>query len=129
MVDITSRVPEELLNIKTGQPVDLRIAHRMNEPYRPPPGVRAFHGSGQRLGAPVPELTQTSGSMPGSFPGLSSALPSSSSFQRPERESVTTRFEVDQSEPTTSVQVRLADGTRYAYFFFFFFSLGTDTRF
>lgn len=102
--------PLHLLNVRHGQPVELRINPRQQEPYRPPPGVRAFRGSGHRLGAPVPELAQASSSMPGSFPSTS-ASPSSSS-QGADRPSVTTRFEVDQSKPTTSVQVRLADGTR-----------------
>jgi len=112
------RVPESLLNINPGQPVDLRISHRMNEPYRPPPGTRAFRGSGNRLGAPVPVPAQASMSMPGSFPASSSSTSALSTSQRPERESVTTRFEVDQTKPTTSVQVRLADGTRYVYLLF-----------
>ena len=57
--------------------------------------------------------------MPGTFPvsgtivasaGASSSAPGPSSSG--ERESLTTRFEVDQLAPTTSVQIRLADGTR-----------------
>ncbi|KAJ2921919.1 hypothetical protein H1R20_g15169, partial [Candolleomyces eurysporus] len=45
--------------------------------------------------------------MPGEFPAASSSTSGTG-----ERESITTRFEVDQTLPTTSVQIRLADGTR-----------------
>jgi hypothetical protein len=46
--------------------------------------------------------------VPGSFPSTSAS--GSGGAPRP---SMTTMFEVDQTLPTTSVQIRLADGTRY----------------
>ncbi|KXN82359.1 UBX domain-containing protein 1 [Leucoagaricus sp. SymC.cos] len=104
--------PLHLLNVRPGQPVELRINPRQQEPYRPLPGVRVFRGTGQRLGAPVPEITLGSSSMPGSFPSTAPTAASSSSSSGADRPSVMTRFEVDQTKPTTSVQVRLADGTR-----------------
>ena len=55
--------------------------------------------------------------MPGAFPALGSppapSAPAASRTRDPEN--VTPRFSVDQSKPTTSVQVRLADGTRYVW--------------
>ncbi|KAF5347729.1 hypothetical protein D9756_010227 [Leucocoprinus leucothites] len=111
--------PLHLLNVRPGQPVELRINPRQQEPYSPPQGVRAFRGSGHRLGAPVPEPAagSSSNAMPGSFPpaATAAAAPSSSPpshSQGADRPNMTTRFEVDQSKPTTSIQVRLADGTR-----------------
>ncbi|KAF5346202.1 hypothetical protein D9756_011130 [Leucocoprinus leucothites] len=111
--------PLHLLNVRPGQPVELRINPRQQEPYSPPQGVRAFRGSGHRLGAPVPEPVagSSSSAMPGSFPpaATAAAAPSSSPpshSQGADRPNMTTRFEVDQSKPTTSIQVRLADGTR-----------------
>ncbi|KAF9443374.1 ubiquitin-like protein [Macrolepiota fuliginosa MF-IS2] len=83
---IAGNAPISVLNVRPGQPVELRINPRQQELYRPSAGVRAFRGSGQRLGAPVPDLIPGSSTMPGSF-------------SPPAR-------------PTTSVQVRLADGTR-----------------
>jgi UBX domain-containing protein 1 len=80
---------------------------------------RGFAGSGSRLGGVVPESesapTSTAAGMPGGFP---SSLTSTSTAPLPpsrtrDPESVSTRFSVDQTKPTTSVQVRLADGTRY----------------
>ncbi|KAG5645308.1 hypothetical protein DXG03_006497 [Asterophora parasitica] len=105
------RAPPSALNIALGQRVDIRVTKRTHEPYTPPQGTRAFAGSGNRLGAPVPNFgaessASESSAMPGGYPD---AAPGTSAV---DRESVTARFEVDQTKPTTSVQIRLADGTR-----------------
>ena len=101
-----SRAPPQILNVQIGQPVELRVARRTNEEYVPPAAgsTRVFSGTGNRLGAPVPPVSGTDQPMPGRFDerGAGSSEP-----QR-----LTTRFEVDQSQPTTSIQLRLADGTR-----------------
>jgi hypothetical protein len=53
----------------------------------------------------MPTLTPDTGAdMPGSFADDTEASSA--------REPTGTKFEVDQSQPTTSVQIRLADGTR-----------------
>lgn len=87
--------------------------------------MSAFSGSGNRLGAPVPEVTGSSSgasgsssAMPGGFPSAAAAAASASpaASSGAERQSLSTRFEVDQSKPTTSVQIRLADGTRFVLF-------------
>ncbi|KAI0820919.1 hypothetical protein BC628DRAFT_1395081 [Trametes gibbosa] len=118
----SGRAPPQILNVSPGQPVELRVVRRLSEDYVPSPGARqarVFAGQGHRLGSPVPgELssgasTSASGSgspMPGGFPS-GSAGGSSLPTQRA-AESINTRFEVDQTKPTTSVQIRLADGTR-----------------
>lgn len=105
------RAPPSILNVHPGQPVELRITKRSNEHYVPPKHVRTFQGSGHRLGAPVPSVSaEASSSMPGTF--LDSSSASASSSGSGERPNITTKFEVDQSQATTSVQIRLADGTR-----------------
>ncbi|KAG6885699.1 hypothetical protein C0992_004961 [Termitomyces sp. T32_za158] len=110
----SGQAPPHILNLRVGQPVDIRISQRTHETYVPPQGSRAaFSGSGHRLGAPVPEISTARSSndstpMPGQFP--TSSQRTSTAVE--ERQSVTTRFEVDQSMPATSVQIRLADGTR-----------------
>lgn len=116
-----SRAPPSILNVRDGQNVDVRVAKRVNEDYVPPPSsVKAFTGSGHRLGAPVPGVSGASGSgsttMPGSFStsGIVRA-PGSIAAPAQERASINTRFEVDQTQPTTSVQIRLADGTRFVF--------------
>lgn len=101
-----SRAPPQILNVQVGQPVELRVARRINEDYVPPAAgpTRAFSGTGNRLGAPVPPISGTEHPMPGRF----DERPNPSEPQR-----MATRFEVDQSQPTTSIQLRLADGTRH----------------
>lgn len=109
------------MNVLPGQPVELRVTKRTSENFIPPlkkSGGRAFTGSGHRLGSPVPNFSsEASGSgaaMPGTFPGAVAVASSSTSTAGTgtERASISTAFEVDQSLPTTSVQIRLADGTR-----------------
>jgi len=113
------RAPPHLLNVNPGQPVELRVVKRLQDEYVPSPKARAgaFHGSGHRLGSPVPGVSNAAGSapadMPGSFPAASTAqAPSSAAGGSGERDSFSSRFEVDQTKPATSVQIRLADGTR-----------------
>ncbi|KAH8105335.1 ubiquitin-related domain-containing protein [Cristinia sonorae] len=108
----SGRAPPHILNVLPGQPVELRVVKRLSDPYTPSSsshsgGARVFHGTGNRLGAPVP--TTTTESMPGTFPAVGT---STSTVPQREAESISTRFEVDQTQPTTSIQVRLADGTR-----------------
>lgn len=111
------RAPLSILNVQPNEPVELRVAKRLNEAYVPTPkshNLATFSGTGNRLGAPVPVATSASTSsvpMPGTFPGASGSGGASAGARR-EPESVATRFEVDQTLPTTSVQIRLADGTR-----------------
>ncbi|KAF8708940.1 hypothetical protein AX14_013494 [Amanita brunnescens Koide BX004] len=107
------RAPPSILNVLPGQPVELRVAKRTTEDYVRPT-AKAFGGTGHRLGAPVPTFTSSgsqASSMPGSFPASSSSS-SHQPAQREQRESISTRFEVDQTRPMTSIQLRLADGTR-----------------
>ncbi|OCH91979.1 SEP-domain-containing protein [Obba rivulosa] len=112
----SGRAPPQILNVSPGQPVELRVVKRLQDDYTAPPKARsAFSGAGHRLGSPIPTFANagagasTSADMPGSFPARPTA---SSAVPQREPEAITTRFEVDQSQPTTSVQVRLADGTR-----------------
>jgi UBX domain-containing protein 1 len=88
------------------------VARRTNEDYVQPPKrpLAAFEGGGQRLGSPVPAIAGAaaqSQTVPGAFPDSGAASPAPRSM-----EPRGGRFEVDFNEPTTSVQVRLADGTR-----------------
>lgn len=113
------RAPPHLLKVNPGQPVELRVVKRLQDEYVPSPKARAgaFHGSGNRLGSPVPGASNAAASaassMPSSFIATGTAqTPSSSAGGSGERESFSSRFEVDQTKPATSVQIRLADGTR-----------------
>ncbi|KAF8752805.1 SEP protein [Rhizoctonia solani] len=94
--------PPSVLNVRVGQPVELRVAQRTKEDYRPPPPKPAtpFSGSGNRLGAPAP-----SGEASGSGSG-STSMPGT--FANSEPESIRTMFEVDNSQPTTSIQAYMS---------------------
>ena len=113
----SSRAPPQILNVLPGQPVELRVAKRLSENYTAPPKrpAAAFSGSGHRLGslAPATASENTSVPMPGSFPSATSNSGGSGSSAGADRPSMNTMFQVDQTLPTTSVQIRLADGTRY----------------
>lgn len=52
MIIIFRRAPLSLLNVKQGQPVDMRVARKLDEDYRPPPKqpAKPFSGAGNRLG-------------------------------------------------------------------------------
>ncbi|CAG8443709.1 11253_t:CDS:10 [Ambispora leptoticha] len=73
----SGRAPLSLLNVKQGQPVDMRVSRKLEEDYKPPPKkpAKPFSGSGRRLGR-------------------------------------TRQLEIDESLPVTSLQIRMADGTR-----------------
>jgi len=109
------RAPPSILDVLPGQPVELRVARRTEEDYVATPR-RGFAGSGNRLGGVVPEPGPALPTgMPGSFPAAESFSSASAPPPAPrtrDPESVSTRFSVDQTKPTTSVQIRLADGTR-----------------
>ncbi|KAJ1976555.1 protein phosphatase regulator [Dimargaris xerosporica] len=99
----SGRAPLSLLKVRPGQPVEMRVAKRMDEDYVPEkPALKPFAGQGQRLGS---NTTPPAASSPvvaaaGGSGTSSSAAP------------VSLPFEVDSSQPTTSIQVRLADGSR-----------------
>ncbi|KAI6127014.1 ubiquitin-related domain-containing protein [Pisolithus sp. B1] len=113
--DRLSRAPVSVLNVRPGQPVEVVVSKRVSEDYVPEKRpAKAFSGSGVRLGSPVPTFVHgasTSVTMPGSFPSASSSSAATRS-PPPARERIDTLFSVDQTQPTTTVQVRLADGTR-----------------
>ncbi|KAF9347414.1 hypothetical protein BGX26_001086 [Mortierella sp. AD094] len=99
------QAPIKYLNVKPGQPVEMRVLTRREEDYKEPPKAppKPFEGTGNRLGS-VASPTASSSSTPGSFPGGSS---SSAAPPPPPRS-----LQVDESQPVTSVQIRMADGTK-----------------
>ncbi|ORZ20317.1 hypothetical protein BCR42DRAFT_346927 [Absidia repens] len=96
----SGRAPLSLLNVRHGQPVDVRVARRQDEDYVAPPKAppKPFEGSGNRLGSPAPPASPSSSSNTAN----TSAAPSTSAVAP----------ELDASQPTTSVQIRLGDGSR-----------------
>ncbi|SCZ89856.1 BZ3500_MvSof-1268-A1-R1_Chr1-3g01620 [Microbotryum saponariae] len=97
------RAPLSLLNVRHDQPVELRVARRMSEDWvrQPPPPEGPFAGSGHRLGSEAPSFAaapSTTSHQPAST--ASAAISTSSTFQ------------VDPSQPTTTLQIRLRSGER-----------------
>eukprot|EP00123_Amoebidium_parasiticum_P012908 comp21651_c0_seq1/m.30431 comp21651_c0_seq1/g.30431 ORF comp21651_c0_seq1/g.30431 comp21651_c0_seq1/m.30431 type:complete len:396 (-) comp21651_c0_seq1:238-1425(-) len=96
--------PRELSRVLTPSQnkagLEIRVHDRKHEDYVPPKKtVKAFVGSGQRLGSPVPSVK-------------SSMQTAATPMAPAERESSGPAVTVDEAKPTTSIQIRLADGTR-----------------
>jgi len=91
--------PPAILNVRVGQPVELRVQRRLDEDYTPPASARTFTGSGNRLGAAVPHEGTSVAPPP---PAEGTRIP------------ISPTFELDLSVPTASIQLRLSDGSRMA---------------
>ena len=93
-------IPDELVKEAGGQEVHLEMEDKREEEYKPvKQKVQPFGGSGQRLGSVAPEVKSS----------------------EPERETMDIEapieseaplLTVDTSQPVTTLQIRLADGTR-----------------
>lgn len=93
----SGRAPLSLLNVRHGQPVEVRVVKRQDEDYTPPPKAppKPFEGTGNRLGSPSAYVAPST--TPGAFPSASSSAAAPT---------------VDESQPTTNIQVRLGDGSK-----------------
>ncbi|KAJ7467525.1 hypothetical protein FB451DRAFT_394109 [Mycena latifolia] len=87
--------------------MDQRVDVLVTKRYVLPPS-KPFSGPGNRLGAPVAASSSASATSPSS----SSSTSGTGAAGGTDRVGITTRFAVDTTRPTTSVQVRLADSTR-----------------
>lgn len=88
--------PLNLLGVQPGQKVDVHVHRKLDEDYTPPPvSLRPFTGTGNRLGSIVPSTVSAM-----------AATESAASESKP------AEMEVDPSKPQTSLQIRLADGSR-----------------
>jgi UBX domain-containing protein 1 len=95
------RAPLSLMNVEPGQPADVNVFRRLEEDYVQPKKKHApFSGQGNRLGSPTPGgESSTSTAAPIVAPAARTAAPAPS-------------VNVDASLPTTTLQIRLGDGTR-----------------
>ncbi|KAJ3225079.1 hypothetical protein HDU81_008161 [Chytriomyces hyalinus] len=111
--------PLSLLNVLPGQQVTVNIEEHLSEPWTKEAAdkyaknsktgskeakMKAFSGAGHRLGSEA--SAESSSALPGGFPSSPS---SSSATSTP---AVSATISVDPNAPTTSIQIRLADGTR-----------------
>ncbi|XP_054277638.1 NSFL1 cofactor p47 [Macrosteles quadrilineatus] len=93
-------VPRELLQNVSGGEVHLNMEDHRHEDYTQPKSrVKAFSGKGQLLGSPSPTTV-----------GTTKPLDEKDKLAN-EKEAAAT-VALDQAAPTTSVQIRLADGSR-----------------
>ncbi|XP_026934513.1 NSFL1 cofactor p47 isoform X1 [Sagmatias obliquidens] len=90
-------VPAELRRLAHGGQVNLDMEDHRDEDFVKPKGAfRAFTGEGQKLGSTAPPVLNTS-----------------SPAQQAENEAkASSSISVDESQPTTNIQIRLADGGR-----------------
>ncbi|KAK5164526.1 protein phosphatase regulator [Saxophila tyrrhenica] len=99
------RAPLALLDVQPGQEVDLNLDPHKDENYvAPKKTYKPFGGSGQRLGSPTPGPNPSSSSAT----TQPAAAPATSSSTTTTPQSVN----VDDSQPTIQLQIRLGDGTR-----------------
>lgn len=95
------RAPLSLMNVEPGQPADVNVFRRLEEDYVQPKKKHApFSGQGNRLGSPTP----------GGEPSTATAAPIVAPAAR--TAAPTPSVNVDASLPTTTLQIRLGDGTR-----------------
>lgn len=95
--------PLDIMNVERGQAVDVKLeAHRGEDYVQPKKKWKAFGGGGQRLGSPVPGVSGSSTPAP----------PTSASTPAATSSTTASGIEVNESEPTVTLQIRLADGTR-----------------
>ena len=98
------RAPLSLMNVEPGQPADVNVFKRLDEEYvQPKKKFVPFGGSGQRLGSVTPGEPSASAAPPASAPATT---PAAAPAAAP------AAVDVDASEPTTNLQIRLGDGTR-----------------
>ncbi|KAL9093687.1 MAG: hypothetical protein Q9159_000216 [Coniocarpon cinnabarinum] len=101
--------PLDLMNVESGQAVDVKLEQHRGEKYtRPKKKYRPFEGSGQRLGAPTPgDSGNASTSVNIPMPSTASTTGSTSAAA-----DASAKPQIDESQPTVRLQIRLADGTR-----------------
>jgi len=96
-------VPAELRARAQGGEVHVTMEDKREEEYvKPKQKMQAFSGVGNMLGSPTPNVTGGSSS-------TSADIGPSASATRVPSQPV---FKIDESQPVTTLQIRLADGTR-----------------
>jgi UBX domain-containing protein 1 len=103
------RAPRSLLDVEVGQEVDLNLEPHKGENYvAPKKKFKPFGGQGQRLGSPTPGLPTTSDSTA----NQSSAQSTSAAASQSTSSAAPGQVNVDSSQPTLQMQIRLGSGAR-----------------
>ncbi|KAI9768408.1 MAG: hypothetical protein M1835_006875 [Candelina submexicana] len=99
------QAPLAIMNVRQDQPVDVTVNPHQENFVQPKKKYTPFGGGGQRLGSPTPGAEGIS-SQPFVTTGVASFTTPSSTSAAP------ATVDVNDSQPTVSLQVRLGDGTR-----------------
>ncbi|XP_063315568.1 NSFL1 cofactor p47 [Pelobates fuscus] len=90
-------IPAELRRLAQGGQVNLDMEDHRDEDYlKPRASFKAFTGEGQKLGSTAPQICSTV----------------TASQQAENETKASSSVNIDESEPTTNIQIRLADGGR-----------------
>ena len=100
--------PVGLMNVAPDQEVDVKLVPHKENYVRPKGKYKAFGGEGQRLGAPMPGEES---SVPGAFPEAATHAPANAATSEA-APAAKPPVDVDDAQPTVSLQIRLGDGTR-----------------
>ncbi|XP_054161465.1 NSFL1 cofactor p47-like [Oppia nitens] len=93
-------IPRELIQQSGGQEVHLNLEDHKHEDFIPPKkSMKLFAGEGHRLGSPAADVV------------ITQTLQSNFDPKVTEAEAVK-QLKVDETKPTTSIQIRLTDGSR-----------------
>jgi len=93
-------VPRELVHEAKGKEVALNMEDHRTEEYTPvKKAIKAFSGTGQRLGAVTPET-------------ISSSEGIESGDLKKNEEIAKKKLATDEAKPVTNIQIRLSDGSR-----------------
>ncbi|KAI9847918.1 MAG: hypothetical protein M1837_001435 [Sclerophora amabilis] len=105
----SGRAPLDLMGVQADQPVDVTVQQHEEDYVQPKKKYKPFSGGGQRLGSPTPGVpsstSNASQTMP--IPSTSSAAAAPSSSSEPSGS-----VNINDSQPTINLQIRLGDGSR-----------------
>ncbi|XP_037941555.1 NSFL1 cofactor p47-like [Teleopsis dalmanni] len=96
-------IPQELLQM--GRMVNVDVEDHRHEDYKKTAAVQTFKGSGHTLGSPVPNIEGAESS-----PSVAGNPKNHSSDEKAAKD----KLKVNTTAPVTTLQIRLADGTRLA---------------
>lgn len=110
----SGRAPPSLFGVRYDQPLQVEVEQRTNEDYVPPPKVfKGFEGEGNRLGSVVPDIGGAAGSSgTGAGAGVGAGAAAGAGTGQGQAQGTSSSFELDSGKPMTSIQVRLADGSK-----------------
>lgn len=97
------RAPVHLMDVRPDQPVDVHLKQHETDYVAPKKAYKPFSGGGQRLGSPTPGGSGSSSNVTPT-PAVATPAPAASS-------SIPTT-NADDSQPTLSLRIQLANGTR-----------------